>query len=180
MKTFDYQNRSQYEKSQKGRHKLKKDKKKPLSYYQNHLKFFLSYIPNKNDIKSIICHGVRNDNEIDCFKKIFPGAEVFGTDINYENKNKNIFKYDFSKLPEEWNRKFNLVYSNAIDHCFDIDETLKEWKRVGTKYMVIIFSGGEPTETDPFRVEEKDIKELCEKHNLKILNLCDFVLTAKF
>ena len=46
--------------------------------------------------------------------------------------------------------------------------------------MVIIFSGGEPTETDPFRVEEKDIKELCEKHNLKILNLCDFVLTAKF
>ena len=170
MKQYKYETYEQYKKIQIGRRNLKLNKNKSIDIYKNHLEYVLENFNTKNEIKSIICHGVRNENEVNCFKKIFPKAEIFGTEIGFENKGKNIWKCDFSKLPSDWEKKFDLTYSNSIDHCYDIDKTLQEWKRTTKKYMLILFHFGNPTSTDPFRIENlNDVIKLADEHALETI-----------
>lgn len=98
--------------------------------------------------KSICCMGIRTGTEAFEFKEIFPSAEVYGVDITELIKtirthlNIKIELQDFNNLPEDWEDKFDLVFSNSIDHAFEPEVTLREWWRV-TKaggYLLVEFS----------------------------------------
>jgi SAM-dependent methyltransferase len=85
---------------------------------------------------SICCMGVRTGTECFEFKERYPKAEVYGVDIT-ENINTirthldvKIFLQDFNNLPESWGDKFDLVFSNSLDHSYNPADTIKEWHRV--------------------------------------------------
>lgn len=101
---------------------------------------------------SICCMGCRQGTEVFEFKEAFPKATVYGVDIT-ENIHSirthldvNIELHDFNKLPQDWENKFDLIFSNSIDHAFNPTKTFKEWMRV-TKpggHLLIEFSTTEP------------------------------------
>lgn len=103
------------------------------------------YIKNSRDI---CCMGCRQGTEVFEFKERYPNAKVHGIDIT---KNIDTIKthlsvhielQDFNKLPDDWDNKFDLVFSNSIDHAFNPTETLQEWYRVTRDdgYLLIEFS----------------------------------------
>ena len=77
---------------------------------------------------TIICHGTRAGAEQKFFKKYFPHAEVLGTEIS-DNATEYpmTVEHDFNFQKEEWVGKYDIVYSNSIDHSIDPEATLKTW-----------------------------------------------------
>ena len=51
-----------------------------------------------------------------------------------------IKKQDFNKLPDDWTDKFDFIFSNSIDHAYDPEQTLKEWRRCCTGRILCEFS----------------------------------------
>ena len=118
--------------------------------------------------ESIICLGIRNGNEYEFFKdcKYTRPCEVYGVDININVKSvgQNCYCYDFSKLPKDWGNKFDLVYSNSIDHAYDLDETINEWHRICKKYCLITFSKQTRGGADRFSFDIDKIEKLTDKY----------------
>lgn len=113
--------------------------------------------------KSICCMGARDGTEVVEFKLLYPKAEVYGVDIS-ENVSSfrshidvNMLMKDFNHLPDEWESKFDLVFSNSIDHAFVVEESLAEWHRV-TKpngFMLLEFSTTRPNLIEhQFKIED--------------------------
>lgn len=88
------------------------------------------------DPRQICCMGVRDGTELFEFKEYYPNAEVHGTDITENIKTIKLEQgisvslQDFNNLPEDWENKYDLVFSNSLDHAFSPKETIKEWHRV--------------------------------------------------
>jgi len=112
------------------------------------------------------CMGIRSGNEYTAFKERFSSAKVYGVDIHPDVKKvgKNCFAYDFNHLPKEWAGKFDLLYSNSIDHAFDVGRTISEWVRVTKQggYLCLRFAktAAGVSRTDIYGFEEGDIKDL--------------------
>ena len=85
-------------------------------------------------VKRGICHGARNGLEADELMRVFPGANIFGTDLfPYSGKSSStrgkakVIEWDFGKPHPKWVGKFDLVYTNSLDHALHPEETLKLW-----------------------------------------------------
>jgi hypothetical protein len=85
-------------------------------------------------VKEGICHGARNGLECDELLRHFPQARIFGTDLfphsgkSIHSRGKSdVVEWDFNKPNECWLNKFQLIYSNSLDHAMDPEETLKVW-----------------------------------------------------
>lgn len=117
--------------------------------------------------KSVIgCMGIRNgDKEFSLFKELLPNSEIIGVDICNEVVNIGGLCLDFNKLPKDWNNKFDLLFSNSIDHSFNIEKTLKEWRRVTKKggLLFLIFSKADVGYADLYSFNIKDVKKLMPK-----------------
>lgn len=128
--------------------------------------------------KNICCMGIRNGNEYKGFKETvgFKGTEIYGVDIHPKvtEVGENCFCYDFTMLPKEWEKKFDWVYSNSLDHSFDVEKTLKEWHRVCKKYVIIELSScGKVAYADRYDFEMSDIDTLFDKNLFKVLKVWD-------
>lgn len=116
------------------------------------------------DPKSICCMGCRSATEVFEFKERYPKAQVYGVDITDKIKtirthlDVNISLNDFNKLPEDWENKFDLVFSNSLDHAYVPEETMLEWWRVTQPkgHLLIEFSTTRPNKIE----HELDIKEI--------------------
>jgi len=85
-------------------------------------------------VKRGICHGARNGSEADELMKRFPGSTIFGTDLfPYSGKSSStrgkakVVAWDFGKPHPKWKGKFDLVYTNSLDHAQDPEGTLAVW-----------------------------------------------------
>lgn len=113
--------------------------------FKKNLKHTLNKL-NVGQPKSICCMGIRDGTELFVFKELFPQAEVVGTDITENIKTiktegkVKVYLQDFNNLPQGWTDKFGLVYSNSLDHSYDPKNTLKEWHRVTSKYILLELS----------------------------------------
>ena len=126
----------------------------------------------KEDIV-IGCMGIRDGAEYTEFKRLLPKAKVYGVDIynEVENVGENCFCYDFNKLPKDWGNKFDLLYSNSVDHAYNIEETIKEWRRVvkDDGYLLISFSTADLTYADLYKFEKEDVKKLFPDNKVEII-----------
>ena len=125
--------------------------------------------------KSVCCMGIRNGNEYFEFKKIFSKSEIYGVDINKKviDVGDNCFFKDFNNLPEEWSNKFELIYSNSLDHAYDVQATLKEWARVSSRFIVVVLSAGEITKADLHSFDIATAHRLFDKEIFKEITIID-------
>ena len=75
----------------------------------------------KPDAKDIICHGTRNGAELDMFKKAIPSLYyIVGTEISHTAKQfPNTIQHDFHEQIQSYVNKFDIVYSNSLDHSYN-------------------------------------------------------------
>jgi len=135
---------------------------------------------NLDDIDFIICHGVRCGYESKYFMDKFGPEKVFSTDLSgdaFMFDRANFYAQDFDTLPNEWLGKFDLLYSNAIDHSRDPINTLITWGKQlkDDGLMVVTFSWGDKaTDCDCFVLENiYEIDNISLKAGLKLLYRSD-------
>lgn len=78
---------------------------------------------------TILCHGTRNAMEQKYFRKLYPDAEIVGTEISHTATDFPMtVQWDFHDVKPNWVGKFDIVYSNAIDHSYDPVKVLTTWR----------------------------------------------------
>ena len=108
--------------------------------------------------------GIRYKNEYEAFQEFdkLKNSIIYGVDINPKvvSVGKNCYCYDFTHLPDGWNNKFDLVYSNSLDHAYNVKETLDEWHRISNRYLFLTLANHKVTKVDLHSFTEKDIDGL--------------------
>ena len=77
---------------------------------------------------------------------------TYGVEINPEAKRKDILIANFDFIPSEWNKKFNVIFSNSFDQSMDPHETSEKWNNLADSqlaYFILCFSYAEPDYYDP-------------------------------
>jgi ubiquinone/menaquinone biosynthesis C-methylase UbiE len=126
---------------------------------------------------SVCCMGIRGGNEYIEFKERFEHATVYGVDIcdDVIKVGDNCFSYDFSNLPKEWDNKFDVVYSNSIDHSFNAFKTVEEWYRVCKGYIILTMSSfGYTSESDCVDFNQGDLDILFPEDKFEIIDITTF------
>ena len=137
----------------------------------------------KPDAKDIICHGTRNGAELDMFKKAIPSLyHIVGTEISHTAKQfPNTIQHDFHKQIPSFVNKFDIVYSNSIDHSYDPFKALKTWTdQVNQNGLLCIelATGAENKmrELDPLEISPRELTQIIEEefgffnNDFKVIN----------
>jgi len=81
----------------------------------------------KPNIKFGICHGSRSGFEVEKFRE-YLNVNVIGTDISETALLlPNMIQWDMHDVKDEWINNVDFIYSNAIDHTYDVHLCLKKW-----------------------------------------------------
>jgi hypothetical protein len=69
-------------------------------------------------------------------------GRVVGVEVNPSATRPDIHIGSFDELPQDWNGKFDLLFSNSFDHSMDPQRTVDEWKRVAAPgaYVIVGFT----------------------------------------
>lgn len=125
----------------------------------------------KPDAKDIICHGTRNGAELDMFKKAIPSLQVIiGTEISHTAEQfPNTIQHDFHEQIEAYVNKFDIVYSNALDHSYDPLKALKTWTDQLNQNGILCIelateSENKMRELDPLEIYPEELTEIMEKN----------------
>lgn len=78
-------------------------------------------------ISSILCLGARDGVEVNALRNL--GFLAIGIDLEFNKNNQYVHYGDFHQIPYP-SSVFDLVYTNCLDHCFDIENVFIEIKRV--------------------------------------------------
>ena len=137
----------------------------------------------KPDAKDVICHGTRNGAELDMFKKAIPSLyHIIGTEISHTAKQfPNTIQHDFHNQIPSYVNKFDIVYSNSIDHSYDPFKALKTWtEQVNQNGLLCIelATGHENRmrELDPLEISPKELTQIIEEefgffnNDFKVIN----------
>ena len=113
----------------------------------------------------IICHGSRNGAEQKYFKQFWPHAYVIGTEISdTATQFEDTVQWDMQMEKEEWVGKFDIVYSNAFDHCIYPEQTLKTWKNQlclrGSLFLEYSEKQSVYQASDPLLATLKEVKQM--------------------
>jgi hypothetical protein len=120
------------------------------------------------------CMGVRDGTELFEFKAYYPKAKIYGTELSRNANNIRLVPgifikiQDFNNLPDDWDNKFDLLYSNSIDHSFVPEATIQEWHRVTRGFMLLEMSVT-PANNIENSFESSDIKSLFPKDKFKVI-----------
>lgn len=129
----------------------------------------------------ICCMGIRNGNEYNSFKKIqkvlteIEGAHIYGVDINPDvvKVGPNCFARDFTSTGD-WQGKFDFIYSNSLDHSFDVEKTIDAWWDAlkHDRFMLIQMSKSEKVcKTDIYNFQEDDCYKLFKPSKFEIRHI---------
>lgn len=79
-------------------------------------------------VQNGLCHGVRRGKELDLFRNVFPASTWIGTELVAELCNgEDVFHFDFHDLKPDWLGKFDVVYSNSLDHSHTPSLAVERW-----------------------------------------------------
>jgi len=132
---------------------------------------------NKNLMNSMqmICMGSRNNWEKICFKKFLNRRYIYDLDICPQSKCD--YTYDFQKLPESFIDKWDIIFTNSLDHSIDAEYTINHWypflKEDGLLIIGYEVDFQTPDANDCTTFTKKSIMELVEKKYSIIENSTD-------
>jgi ubiquinone/menaquinone biosynthesis C-methylase UbiE len=111
----------------------KENKKKAnIASFCRRFKEFITYFKGEK----VLCLGARFGEEVIALRKM-GYTDTVGLDLNPGKKSKYVIKGDFHHMPFKDN-SFNSVYTNCIDHAWDIKSLFSEVDRVLRKDGVFI------------------------------------------
>ena len=128
-------------------------------------------------VSSVICHGTRGGVEQRYFKTLYPYSQVIGTEISDNaTEYEMTVEWDFNKQNPNWVEKYDIVYSNSVDHSIDPVATLKTWSEQLSPHgrMYIEYSenmsheGG--SEGDPLDATNEEMIGLIKKAGMYIVD----------
>ena len=106
--------------------------------YDTHLKKFENEFKNIEylGVKKILCIAARLGTEVHALRNL--NYDAIGIDIFVTKNNKYVHYGEFEKIPYE-NKTFDAIYTNSVDHIFNIKKTVNEIDRVLKKggYLLI-------------------------------------------
>ncbi len=112
-----------------------------LNWYHPLLRFCLAQrLPENPHLKignSVLCLAARSGAEIEAFQDV--GCYPLGIDL--EPLGDGVICGDFHFLPFG-NRSFDVVFTNSIDHVFDVYDFLAEVGRVAGTFILELAKGG--------------------------------------
>lgn len=112
-------------------HQVSKLAKLDLTKYTAEFKSALSErigtFPNMRRGSTVLCLGARNGAECEVF--IEKGYFAVGIDLNPGQANKTVLTGDFHNI-QFADESVDMVFTNALDHTFDLDKVLSEVRRV--------------------------------------------------
>jgi len=154
-------NKDDYVSAQIDRHKKKYKKKRKADHYFECTDRIMRLISNNS---SMICLGTRNNHERDMFKKGLKPKNVDVCSLDISPLSHADYVMDFNSFPEEWNDKWDIVFSNALDHAVDATITFYKWLQI-TKPNGIIILGFDKNEVEEVEVREPVGKSDCCSFN---------------
>lgn len=134
---MDYE---EYYQSQIIRHRNKMNKMRISSHYKLCADLFKDLV---KDNSSMVCLGTRNNHERDCFIHEFSDKNIKVYSLDIAPASQADFIMDFSDMPEEWNNKWDIVFSNAIDNAPDAGKAFKSWLKIIKSNGLLILGLGE-------------------------------------
>jgi hypothetical protein len=113
-----------YHDAQIKRHVAKMSKKRKAEHY---LKCADKIIGLVQKDSNMICMGTRNNHERDVLKDglLAKNIKVHSLDISPFSKADYIM--DFNDIPSEWNDKWDVLFSNSLDHAIDATDIFYRW-----------------------------------------------------
>lgn len=122
------------------------------------------------DIKSILCHGTRNATEQLFFKRLYPNAFIWGSEISDNAADFPMTtRWNFMKEKKDWLGRFDMVYSNSFDHTIKPTLTIQRWldqlKPDGKLFIEISFDivANVARESDPLELSNDEFRKLVTK-----------------
>jgi SAM-dependent methyltransferase len=98
--------------------KLQEDRKKRLDWFKKQFSLIMDRIPIAG-LRKVLCLGARFGEEVISLKKL--GISAVGIDI--EACLPHVVVGDMNNL--KGYRNLDMIYTNAMDHCWDIDSFIK-------------------------------------------------------
>ena len=162
-----------YRNAQIHRHSVKAGRLREESYYEKICEVMSPYI---KDQYSMICLGTRNNHERNCFRKTLNNDFVYSLDI--AEKSGSDYICDFNFLPDDWLDKWDVVFSNSIDHGISATNIFFEWLRVVKPNGLLVLGFG----LGDFEVESTDCNsftrgsvDLFLSENIDLVEVLDVV-----
>jgi hypothetical protein len=122
---------------------------------------------HKRPVRSILCHGTRNGAEQSLFAKAYPEAEIIGTEISdTAGQFPRTIQWDMHEPRPEWLNRFDIVYSNCIDHAICPEKAIATWLGQTTKGgRLYIEHANHPlnnvsNEQDPLEISDEEMEAL--------------------
>jgi len=110
--------------------------------YEENIEFLSNYLKKTlNRIDYGICHGTRRGKEQEWFNKNL-NCNVFGTEISETAAQfPNTIQWDFHQIKSEWINHFDFIYSNSLDHSYDIPYCISQWSKCLRSNGILIING---------------------------------------
>lgn len=165
----------QYLKAQRERHADKKRRRAKGGYYRDIMQAAKPYIPMRSNI---LCLGTRNNYEPDRIAALLLEKKVKAYSCDIGAASEADYLFDFNGFPKEWVNKWDVIFSNAIDHAFDATAAFFEWLRITRSYGILILEINtklkKPNEADCCTFNETHLDEFFKQRSK------NFMLIHKF
>ena len=102
--------------------------------YRDFLKRFEKFNIFFGGMRRVLCLGARFGEEVKAFRDL--GHYSLGVDL-FDDETDLVVQGDWNNLPFEDN-SYDVIYTNSIDHCYDLDKELVEINRVLTPDGIVI------------------------------------------
>ena len=128
-----------------------------------------------------LCLAARIGTEVKAFLDV--GAFAIGIDLNPGEENKYVVTGDFHNL-QYADHSIDVIYSNSLDHAFDMEKILTEARRVlrPTGHLIVEPVQGREEGPDPQYYEAfswpkiDDFADLIESNSFKLVNRTTFTV----
>jgi hypothetical protein len=140
-------------------------KKRQVEHYSECASLLRPIIKNESNM---ICMGTRNNHERDVFQKILVDKNIKTYSLDISPRSKANYIMNFNVLPKDWENKWDIVFSNAIDHAIDATKVFYEWLRVVkvSGFLMVGFGLGKGVDaTDCNSFDRKNLDEFMKTKN---------------
>jgi len=138
----DDSNYGKYCETQIERHAKKKGKRRQIEHYQKCADVLGRFVEARSQM---VCLGTRNNHERDVFTRELSSKQVKVFSLDIAPDSDADFVMDFNRFNGNWEGKWDIVFSNSIDHAIDATEVFEEWVKIVRcgGYLMLGFNVGD-------------------------------------